>query len=114
MAVCCAGCGFVIGDVLAQTITGDHVNALRSVQAGVVGSVLDIFRQDIALNSEGRTGQVAKVAQKASSQLVWAPIVTCAIYAALKVIEGNPGEIVQGVEVSSALPPVNVLEGHAA
>ena len=69
-----------------------------------MGSVLDIFRQDIALNSEGRTGQVAKVAQKASSQLVWAPIVTCAIYAALKVIEGNPGEIVQGVEVSSARP----------
>lgn len=89
------------------------MNALRSVQAGVVGSVLDIFRQDIAMNAEGRTGQVAKVAQQASSQLVWAPIVTCAIYAVLKVIEGNPGEIVQGVEVSGRRPHCTCWRVHA-
>jgi hypothetical protein len=95
------GVGFVVGDVLAQGITGTaNIDALRSVQLGAIGAGLDLFRQDVAGNSSGRGERIAKVAQTVSSQAVWAPMVACAFYAALKVAEGNPGEIVQGVEVS--------------
>lgn len=93
-----SGCGFVIGDILSQTIVGGKVDAFRSVQAGCVGSALDILRQDIARNSEGRTGRAAKLAHDMSSQMVFAPIVMCSVYSILKIIEGNPGEIVQGLE----------------
>ena len=102
-----AGCGFVIGDVLAQSITGGQLDALRSVQLGVVGSVLDVFRQEAA-KEDSKVGRAAATtaaaAQEVKNNLVWAPIVTCAIYAALKLVEGNPQEIVQGVEVSRSPP----------
>ena len=93
----------MIGDVLAQSITGGQLDALRSVQLGVVGSVLDVFRQEAA-KEDSKVGRAAAstaaAAQEVKNNLVWAPIVTCAIYAALKMVEGNPQEIVQGVEVS--------------
>lgn len=86
--------------MLAQKITGTpNIDVFRSVQLGAIGAGLDIFRQDIAANSGGNGERIAKVAKTVSSQAVWAPMVACAFYAALKVAEGNPGEIVQGLEV---------------
>lgn len=92
--------GFVVGDVLAQSITGTpNLDVFRSVQLGAIGSALDIFRQDLAGNAGGHGERIAKAAKTVSNQAIWGPIVACTFYAALKVAEGQPGEILQGVEV---------------
>lgn len=89
-----------MGDVLAQSITGTpNLDVFRSIQLGAIGAGLDIFRQDLAINTGGHTERIAKAAKTVSNQAVWAPIVACAFYAALKVVEGQPGEIVEGIEV---------------
>ncbi len=89
-----------MGDVLAQSITGTpNLDVFRSVQLGAIGAGLDIFRQDIAGNAGGHSERIAKAAKSVSSQAVWAPLVACTFYAALKVVEGQPGEILQGIEV---------------
>ena len=90
----------MVGDVLAQTITGTpNLDVFRSVQLGAIGTGLDIFRQDLASNAGGHSERIAKAAKSVSSQAVWGPLVACTFYAALKVVEGQPGEILQGVEV---------------
>ena len=92
-----------MGDILAQKITGGgSLDAFRSFQLGATGAGLDLFRQDFA----GKAGEItneklAQAAKAVTSQATWGPIVACGMYAAIKVAEGNPGEIVQGVEVRS-------------
>ena len=96
-----AGVGFMIGDILAQKITGgDGLDAFRSFKLGAIGAGLDIFRQDWAGKAdEVKDGKLAQAAKAVTAQASWGPIVACGMYAAIKVAEGNPGEIVQGVEV---------------
>ena len=76
------------------------MDAFRSFKLGAIGAGLDLFRQDFA----GKAGEInndklAQAAKAVTSQATWGPIVACGMYAAIKVAEGNPGEIVQGVEV---------------
>ena len=76
------------------------MDAFRSFQLGATGAGLDLLRQDFA----GKAGEItnnklAQAAKAVTSQATWGPIVACGMYAAIKVAEGNPGEIVQGVEV---------------
>ena len=91
----------MIGDILAQKITGgDGLDAFRSFKLGAIGAGLDIFRQDWAGKAEEvKDGRLAQAAKAVTAQASWGPIVACGMYAAIKVAEGNPGEIVQGVEV---------------
>ena len=95
----------MIGDILAQKITGgDGLDAFRSFKLGAIGAGLDIFRQDWAGKAEEvKDGRLAQAAKAVTAQASWGPIVACGMYAAIKVAEGNPGEIVQGVEVSTEL-----------
>lgn len=94
-----------MGDILAQKITGGGgLDVARSFQLGAIGAGLDIFRQDWAGKSEDiKDGKLAQAAKAVTSQATWGPIVACGVYAALKVAEGNPGEIVQGVEVRASI-----------
>lgn len=101
---CSAGVGFVVGDILAQKITGGGLDAFRSFQLGAVGAGLDVFRQEFSGKAEEmKDGKLAQAAKAVTSQATWGPIVACGMYAAIKVAEGNPGEIVQGVEVRAEL-----------
>lgn len=95
--------GFIVGDILAQKITGgDGIDAFRSFQLGSIGAGLDIFRQEFSGKAEDvKDGKLAQAAKAVTSQASWGPIIACGMYAAIKVAEGNPGEIVQGVEVRS-------------
>ena len=105
------GVGFIVGDILAQRITGRAgLDVARSFQLGAIGAGLDIFRQDWAGKSEDiKDGKLAQAAKAVTSQATWGPIVACGVYAALKIAEGNPGEIVQGVEVRAIISwPCNV------
>ena len=104
-----------MGDILAQKITGGAgLDVARSFQLGAIGAGLDIFRQDWAGKSEEiKDGKIAQAAKAVTSQATWGPIVACGVYAALKIAEGNPGEIVQGVEVRPLLSwPCNVAANH--
>lgn len=100
--------GFVVGDVFAQCITGSpNINIFRSAELGAIGAGLDAVRQQMT-NSTGKQGRVAEAANTSSNQAVWAPIVASAIYAVLKIVGGQPGEILQGIEVCLLNIPMHV------
>eukprot|EP00891_Asterochloris_glomerata_P002340 jgi/Astpho2/2340/Aster-05606 len=89
-----SGMGFILGDILAQRITGESFDAVRSLELGLYGAALDgpakHWLNRALTNFKGVKGAVSNGAAR---NLVWMPIVTCLLYAGLKMAEGNPDDI---------------------
>ncbi|DBA99949.1 TPA: hypothetical protein ACH3X1_013826 [Trebouxia sp. C0004] len=102
---CTSFFGFVIGDVLAQRLTGSTFSVLRCLRLGTYGLTLDgplghLWYQvlDKTVWPNDSQSNKAVLAKTAADQLVWAPIMTCVFFAVLKTLEGHPELIMQTIQ----------------
>ena len=98
--------GFVIGDILAQRLTGTSFSLLRCLRLGTYGLALDgplghLWYQllDRFVWPNESQSNKAVLAKTAADQLIWAPIMTCVFFAVLKTLEGHPELIMQTIQV---------------
>ena len=103
---CTSFFGFVVGDILAQRITGNSFDVLRCLRLGTYGFVLDgpLGHQwyrllDAFVWPKDPQSNKAVLAKTAADQLIWAPIMTCVFFAVLKALEGHPELIMQTIQV---------------
>ena len=103
---CTSFFGFVIGDVLAQRLTGSSFSILRCLRLGTYGLALDgplghLWYQvlDKTIWPNDSQSNKAVLAKTAADQLIWAPIMTCVFFAVLKTLEGHPELIMQTIQV---------------
>lgn len=103
---CTSFFGFVIGDVLAQRLTGSTFSILRCLRLGTYGLTLDgplghLWYQvlDKTVWPNDSQSNKAVLAKTAADQLIWAPIMTCVFFAVLKTLEGHPELIMQTIQV---------------
>ena len=103
---CTSFFGFVIGDVLAQRLTGSSFSILRCLRLGTYGLALDgplghLWYQvlDKTVYPNDSQSNKAVLAKTAADQLIWAPIMTCVFFAVLKTLEGHPELIMQTIQV---------------
>ncbi|KAL3138333.1 hypothetical protein ABBQ32_006139 [Trebouxia sp. C0010 RCD-2024] len=102
---CTSFFGFVLGDVLAQRLTGADFSVLRCLRLGTYGLTLDgplghiwykILDKTIWPNDP--QSNKAVLAKTAADQLIWAPVMTCVFFAVLKALEGHPELIMQTIQ----------------
>ena len=103
---CTSFFGFVIGDILAQRLTGSTFSVLRCLRLGTYGLALDgplghLWYQvlDKTVWPKESQSNKAVLAKTAADQLIWAPIMTCVFLAVLKTLEGHPELIMQTIQV---------------
>ena len=105
---CTSFFGFVLGDVLAQRLTGADFSVLRCLRLGTYGLTLDgplghlwykILDKTVWPNDP--QSNKAVLAKTAADQLIWAPIMTCVFFAVLKTLEGHPELIMQTIQVKT-------------
>lgn len=103
---CTSFFGFVVGDILAQRITGTSFDVLRCLRLGTYGFVLDgpLGHQwyrllDAFVWPKDPQSNKAVLAKTAADQLIWAPIMTCVFFAVLKTLEGHPELVMQTIQV---------------
>ena len=148
--------GFIVGDILAQRLTGEAFDAVRSLELGLYGTLLGTFAitmSETAINISTSpsfacthpgssvtdrlivrlcsrschhqtlasccavdgpikhmfnktvdkavgSGTRAKLARAAADNYIWMPVTTCLLFAALKLAQGQPEEIVSSCQVS--------------
>jgi len=104
---CTSFFGFVIGDVLAQRLTGSTFSILRCLRLGTYGLALDgplghLWYQvlDKTVWPNDSQSNKAVLVKTAADQLIWAPIMTCVFFAVLKTLEGHPELIMQTIQVT--------------
>eukprot|EP00891_Asterochloris_glomerata_P008929 jgi/Astpho2/8929/Aster-02611 len=102
---CTSFVGFIIGDILAQQISGTSFNPVRCLRLGAYGLFLDgpIGHQwyrllDATVYPKDPQGTKAVLTKTALDQLVWAPVMTCIFFAVLKTLEGHPELILQTIQ----------------
>lgn len=107
---CTSFFGFVLGDVLAQRLTGADFSVLRCLRLGTYGLTLDgplghIWYQilDKTVWPNDPQSNKAVLAKTAADQLIWAPVMTCVFFAVLKALEGHPELIMQTIQVRAYL-----------
>ena len=90
---CTSFVGFIIGDILAQQISGTPFNPLRCLRLGAYGLFLDgpIGHQwyrllDATVFPKDPQGTKAVLTKTALDQLVWAPVMTCIFFAVSAVL----------------------------
>lgn len=103
---CTSFFGFVLGDVLAQRLTGADFSVLRCLRLGTYGLTLDgplghLWYKilDKTVWPDDPQSNKAVLAKTAADQLIWAPIMTCVFFAVLKTLEGHPELIMQTIQV---------------
>ena len=109
---CTSFFGFVIGDLLAQRLTGGPFSILRCLRLGTYGLALDgplghLWYQvlDKTVWPNDSQSNKAVLAKTAADQLIWAPIMTCVFFAVLKTLEGHPELIMQTIQVTLVAAP---------
>lgn len=100
--------GFSLGDILAQSLEGaSSLDELRLLRLAAYGLLLDgpvghVWYRWLDGTCDGKfanaRGPAAIATKTAADQLIWAPIMTCAFFAFLKVLEGHPELAVQTVQ----------------
>ena len=112
---CTSFFGFVLGDVLAQRLTGGDFSVLRCLRLGTYGLTLDgplghLWYKilDKTVWPDDPQSNKAVLAKTAADQLVWAPIMTCVFFAVLKTLEGHPELIMQTIQVGPNAPLFDV------
>ncbi|KAL3135967.1 hypothetical protein ABBQ32_007009 [Trebouxia sp. C0010 RCD-2024] len=96
-----SGMGFIVGDILAQRLTGEAFDAVRSLELGLYGTLLDgpvIHMFNRVVDRAVGTGARAKLAKAAADNAIWMPVTTCLLFAALKLAQGEPEEIASGLQ----------------
>ena len=90
---CTSFVGFIIGDILAQQISGTPFNPVRCLRLGAYGLFLDgpIGHQwyrllDATVFPKDPQGTKAVLTKTALDQLVWAPVMTCVFFAVSAVL----------------------------
>lgn len=113
---CTSFFGFVIGDVLAQRLTGSSFSILRCLRLGTYGLALDgplghLWYQvlDKTIWPNDSQSNKAVLAKTAADQLIWAPIMTCVFFAVLKTLEGHPEMIMQTIQVQYSHNTTSVI-----
>ncbi|DBA65533.1 TPA: hypothetical protein ACH3X2_003143 [Trebouxia sp. C0005] len=96
-----SGMGFIVGDILAQRITGEAFDAVRSLELGLYGTLLDgpikhMFNKTV--DRAVGTGTRAKLAKAVADNAIWMPVSTCLFFAVLKLAQGQPEEIVSSCQ----------------
>ncbi|KAL0022613.1 hypothetical protein WJX77_010031 [Trebouxia sp. C0004] len=96
-----SGMGFIVGDILAQRLTGEAFDAVRSLELGLYGTLLDGPIKHMFNKTVGRavgTGARAKLAKTVADNAIWMPVSTCLFFAVLKLAQGQPEEIVSSCQ----------------
>lgn len=96
-----SGMGFIVGDILAQRLTGEAFDAVRSLELGLYGTLLDgpikhMFKKTV--DRAVGTGTRAKLAKAVADNAIWMPVSTCLFFAVLKLAQGQPEEIVSSCQ----------------
>jgi protein Mpv17 len=103
---CTSGLGFMIGDLLAQKLTGSTpFNVLRCLRLGTYGLTLDgpvghlwYKLLDKTVYPDEPQANKTVLIKTAADQLIWAPVMTCVFFAVLKTLEGHPELIMQTIQ----------------
>lgn len=97
--------GFMLGDIVSQTIVGDPYSGVRTLHLMMFGTVMDgpcghLWYTTLDKNIFPRepTSTKAILAKTAMDQLIWCPIITVGFFMFIRTVEGHPEQIIPTIQ----------------
>jgi protein Mpv17 len=97
--------GFMIGDLLAQSIVGNPYNVWRTVRLVLFGVIMDgpvghvwYTTLDEHVWANKPKSNRAVLTKMLLDQLVWAPFFSCVFFAFIGTLEGRPDKILSSIQ----------------
>lgn len=97
--------GFMIGDIVAQTIVGDPYSAARTMRLVMFGVLMDgpcghmwYTTLDKNIFPKEPTSTKAIITKTAMDQLIWGPFFCCVFFAFIRTLEGHPDQVIPTIQ----------------